>query len=284
MLMRFCIVPVVLAFFAAAPGCAPNFYFAGYAYGGAEVDSPLLGYQVAVEVSALGIREAADTNGWAFGLIPLMPCGWQAFKSPESLMHSYRKVRHSQWRDKTEPDDAEVYYPYELGLDLAETIQYDLKSSNLFRDVRFAYEGKYCAYGEKDVERYYPAVLFSIEVAEMTWYRYPTFYGVSMAGAIGWVIGLPVSYGTCRLVLEVEAVDVKHDETLWEKEYVAEPICVEWIYSNWGAGKSWCAALKQIMTEMRGDLVENIPEFERKMAEFEREAEKESEEESEDDW
>jgi hypothetical protein len=262
MLMRFCIVPVILAFFTAS-GCASNFYFEDYSYGDAEVEKPLLAYPVAVEVSALSLRETADTNGWAFGLIPLMPCGWQAIESPESLMHGYRKVRHGQWRDETEPDDAEEYYPYELGLDLAETIQYDLKSSNLFRDVRFVYEGTFCAYGEDDVARYYPAILFSIEVAEMTWYRYPTFYGLSMAGALGWVIGLPVSYGTCRLVLDVEAVDVKHDETLWEKEYVAEPVCVEWIYSNWG----------------------NIPEFDRKMAEFERKLEEEKkEDEPEDEW
>jgi len=279
MLIRLCIVTAIFTVALAATGCAPGYYFRDFVCEDQEVDVPLLRFPTVVEVLVSGLGEPTNTSTWAYGLIPLMPCGWQTIKSPEDLMHGYYRVKHQASLEESEGWEDDDYIPYDLAWDIAETIQYDLYSSNIFGDIRFIDEGIYSHWDEDDVEKYYPRLLLSIEVNEMTWQRHPTFYGLSVAGALGWVMGLPVSYGTCRLVLEVEAVDVAQDSTLWDKEYVAEVRCVEWIYSNWGAGKSWCAALKQIMTEMRGDLIEEIPEFEREMIRFEREAEDEPEDE-----
>jgi len=261
---------LLLAF---ASGCSPGGYFHHVQSGGQLVTVPLMPKRAAIAVSDTGLAEGGATSGWAYGLIPLMPFGRQTFESPEALIHGFESGRHVPYLEAQDAPDSPPpdgfdpdYVPYDLAWEMADTIQRDLAASNLFSELRYEYDGKYYTAESKSPLPYYtPEFKLDIEVKEMTWSRHPSFYGLSMGGAALWVLGLPVSYGTCRMVLAVEAVDVAGDELLWDKEYAVEAPCAEWLYWNWGADKSWSEALAKILAELRLDLKQNLPGMANKM-------------------
>ncbi|MHC4660389.1 MAG: hypothetical protein ACYS8W_01750 [Planctomycetota bacterium] len=299
---RACVLAAVLLLLSVTGGCTIGGYFVDYMYSGAITESPLLNKRVVVEVTDYGLTEGRNTHGWAYGLIPLMPFGWQVIASPETFVHGSERVQHGflleiekaemleaeNRTDEIDRDDLhtaienlkEDYYPFDLGYEMVAVVAYDLYESNLFRDINFLYLGEYFDPFEESVLRYRPEVKIAIEVVEMKWSRYPTFYGLSFAGAAGWLVGFPVSFGKCRMELFVEVLDVSGEEPepLWDSDYSAEVSCTEWLFYNWRASRAWANALEDVMIRLRRDLKENIPDFERQMAGLE------DEDEEEEDW
>lgn len=164
--------------------------------------APVLNKSVAV-APLTDHRENSNTNAWMMYMIPLMPFGWQTFNTPETVqMH----MQSGLW----------IFKPSE---DFAKAIAEELHNSSIFKEVFFTHresEGEIALRG-KILSTKYDGYMFT--------------YGLSVYGPLLWFICLPTSYVSNDLALQLQLVDLKTQDVLWEQSYKKEDSKISIIYA-----------------------------------------------------
>ncbi len=166
------------------------------------VDSkPILNKSVAVP-PLIDQRENSNTNAAMMYLIPLMPFGWQDLNTPETVqMH----MNSGLW----------IFKPTE---DFAKAIAEELNNSSIFKETFFTHresEAELSLRG-KILSTKYDAYMFT--------------YGLSAYGPLLWFFCFPASYVSNDLGLELQLVDLKTKDVLWQQSYKKEDSRISLIY------------------------------------------------------
>lgn len=163
--------------------------------------APILNKSVAVPPLA-DQRENSNTNAFLMYLIPLMPMGWQNLNAPESIqMH----MNSGLW----------LFKPSE---DFAKAIAEELNNASMFKEVFFTHrpsEAELTLRG-KILSTKYEGYLFS--------------YGLSVYGPLLWFFCFPATSVSNDLALQLQLVDSKTEEILWEQSYKKEDSHVSIFY------------------------------------------------------
>ncbi|NLX50648.1 MAG: hypothetical protein GXY72_00935 [Deltaproteobacteria bacterium] len=148
-------------------------------------------------------RENSNTNAAMMYMIPLMPFGWQNLNTPETVsMH----IQSGLW----------IFKPSE---DFAKAIAEELQNSSIFKEAFFTHresEGEIALRG-KILSTKYEGYMFT--------------YGLSVYGPLLWIFCLPTSYVSNDLSLQLQLVDLKTQEVLWEQSYKKEDNKTSIIYA-----------------------------------------------------
>ena len=181
--------------------------------------TPILNKSVAVP-PLVDQRENSNTNAALVYLIPLMPVGWQSLNTPEAV-HGH--MNSGLW----------LFKPTE---DFAKAIAEELNNSSMFKEAFFTHresEGELAIRG-KVLSTKYDGYLFS--------------YGLSVYGPLLWFFFFPATYVSNDLGLQLQLVDMKTQQVLWEESYKKEDGHVSIIY-NLQPDFMYDTFLKDIMKE-----------------------------------
>jgi hypothetical protein len=166
------------------------------------VSTPILNKSVAVP-PLMDQRENANTNAVLMYLIPLMPFGWQNLNTPETIqMH----LNSGLWTFKP-PED------------FAKAIAEELNNSSIFKEVFFTHR-------ESEAE-----LAFRGKILSTKYDGYMFTYGLSVYGALPWFFFFPATYVSNELGLQMQLVDLKTQDVLWEQSYKKEDSHVSIIYA-----------------------------------------------------
>ena len=122
-------------------------------------------------------RENVNYDRMLIGFIPLMPYGWQEFKTPETVLN-------------------QQFYPKE---DFAKAAAQELNSVSMFKDVFFSYketDSDYILVGE-------------LEQSDIQSKAY--FYGLSAPGDLLWLIGFPGGSYANKISITFKLMDKNYD-------------------------------------------------------------------------
>ena len=166
------------------------------------VATPLLNKSVAVP-PLVDDRQNSNTNAMLMYMIPLMPFGWQNLNTPETIqMHANSGL----WIFK--PSD-----------DFAKAIAEELNNSSIFKEAFFTNresEGELAIRGK---------------VLSTNYDSYMYTYGLSVYGPLLWLFFFPADYVSNDLGLQLQLVDLKTQNVLWEQSYKKEDSHVSLIYA-----------------------------------------------------
>lgn len=165
-------------------------------------------------------RDNVNGNYVLMYLIPLMPFGWQNLNTPEGVqMH----LASGLWQFK----------PAE---DFAKAIAEELNNTSIFKEVFFSHrqsEADLTLKG-KIISTKYSGYMFS--------------YGLSVEGPLLWLFCFPSDYVSNELALQLQLVDTKTDDILWEQSFKKEASHIDIIY-DLQPDFMYDTLLKEIMKE-----------------------------------
>lgn len=126
---------------------------------------------------------------------------------------------------KSEINPLSKYNYFQLDLqDMMQTlVSKDLRFSGIFREVktvRFDENSEKPGFGH----------ILRMSIINCAWNRYFTTYGLAWPGAFLWTFGLPVSYGSVSMEIEVQLVEVGTRTVVAKGSFKAETSCTEYIY------------------------------------------------------
>lgn len=163
--------------------------------------TPILNKSVAVPPLS-DQRENTNNNMAGMYLIPLMPFGWQDLNTPEGVqMHTNSGL----W----------IFRPNE---DFAKAIAEELSNTSMFKEVFFTHR-------PSDAELTLKGKILSTKYDGKM-----ITYGLSVYGPLLWLIGLPASYVSNDLSLQLELVETKTNAVLWQQSYQKNSDTVSIIY------------------------------------------------------
>jgi hypothetical protein len=201
------VVPLVLA--SLVVGCGVTTLRGGFEPG---PESPSGEGQIArLEVS--GLADARPLAGRSrvgpgfLALIPLVPYGHQQF-SPESAQMTGTLTTESMLSE------------------LVDVVVRDLQRAGLSSEVSKGGLGLQDL-GEGRTEA--AAHQLRLTLDEGIYHRNQTLYGVSLAGALLWIVGLPSSYGSAELAFTAELVD-PGGRSLGSRRFRESSRATEWLY------------------------------------------------------
>jgi hypothetical protein len=199
---KFAVFSVILAILFVTGGCSST---RTWVYNANSYDKPqTVSEKTAVVLPFNDARENENSNFFAMYLIPVMPFGWQTYKTPEGVqMH----MTSGMWVN---------YKPVE---DFPKALSAELQNAGMFKDVGFDYRK-----GNNDI-------IIGGKILSTEYDGYLISYGLSAYGPLLWYIGFPATVVTNELSVELTATDAKTDKQLFAKTYTAEPYSVVgWLY------------------------------------------------------
>lgn len=148
-------------------------------------------------------RDNSNQNYVLLYLIPLMPFGWQELNTPEGInMH----LASGLWQFK----------PAE---DFAKAIAEELNNTSIFKEVFFTHR-------QSEADLTLKGKLISTKYS-----GYMFTYGLSVEGPLLWTFCFPSDYVSNELVLQLQLVDTKTDNILWEQSFNKEDSHIDIIYA-----------------------------------------------------
>jgi curli biogenesis system outer membrane secretion channel CsgG len=195
--------------------------------------APMINKSVSVSPLLDG-RENVNKNMVMMYLIPLMPFGWQDFKTPEGVQVH---LTSGLWQFK----------PAE---DFAKAIAEELNNSGIFKEAFFTNRSS-----EGDL-------FFKGEIKSTDYNGKMISYCFSIEGPLLWLIGLPASTVENVLALSLQLVDPKTNEVLWAESYEKRDGNTSWIYAL-QPDFLYDRLLKEIMKEV-------IPSLKNKLANYQK--------------
>lgn len=171
-------------------------------------------------------RENMNKDRIAIGFIPLMPYGWQDFKTPETVIQ-------------------QQFYPKE---DFAKATAQELNSASIFKDVFFSFK-------ETDADYILVGELEQSEINTKIF-----FYGLSAPGDLLWLIGFPAGTLANKITINFKLIDKNYD-VKFEKRYSSGFDEIYWLYEGTLPLLSLDKPLKNILLQLKEDLKINSKIF-----------------------
>lgn len=177
-------------------------------------------------------RNNVNNNYVMMYLIPLMPFGWQDLNTPEGVqMH----MNSGLW----------LFKPAE---DFAKAIAEELNNTSIFKEVFFTYR-------ESEADLTLKGKLISTKYS-----GYIISYGLSVEGPLLWLFCFPSSYVSNELALQLQLVDTKTDNILWEQSFNKEDSHIDIIYAL-QPDFMYDTLLKEIMKEAIPSIKSKLDKF-----------------------
>ncbi|MBA7575548.1 hypothetical protein ES695_08525 [Candidatus Atribacteria bacterium 1244-E10-H5-B2] len=225
-----CVIGICLIIIALT-GCYPSKLFLGEY----QVEPPV--FAKPLSDATLKINACKDnrkslknsTNAIFLIFIPFVPYATDHIQSPEKFVGTLFTVEE-----------------YSITRDLTMAVVNDLKQSNIFANVTGTLSLKPTDYD----------YILSLKLNKATWHRSLTWYGLSVAGDILWILGLPCSYGNVELEIGFSLIDAKSEKEIWVKSYKETESVIEGEYYNFNTNGRWGPPFKRIMKNLRKDLAE----------------------------
>ncbi len=104
-----------------------------------------------------------------------------------------------------------------------------------------------------------PGTTLELTLTEGVFNRNVTLYCVSFAGALLWVVGAPVSYGSAELGIRAELKDAS-GQSLGSRGFAKSESVVEWLYRPVGPAftRTMVEVYGEISPELRGFVTETL--------------------------
>lgn len=166
-------------------------------------------------------RENVNHDRFAIGLIPLVPYGWQDFKTPETVIN-------------------QQFYPKE---DFAKATAQELSSASLFKDVFFSFketDSDYILVGELEQSDIHTKIFL---------------YGLSAPGDLLWLLGFPAGSYSNEITVNFKLLD-KNYNVKFSKKYSEKIEEIRWIYEGAIPLLSLDKPLKRILLQLKEDIKE----------------------------
>jgi hypothetical protein len=151
-------------------------------------------------------RPLAGESEYAGGyliLIPLWPYGWQEM-TPEFIYEQGKLA------------------PYDFRGDITKIMVKDLRAAGIANEVVIGGEVDTSGTGSHQLR---------VILKEGIWHRHPTFYCLSLPGLLFYSFGLPVSYGSGELKLELELLDGS-GTVVGKQEFTEKESATQWPWSS----------------------------------------------------
>mgnify|MGYP001163300003 CR=1 FL=1 len=181
--------------------------------------APVLNKSVAVPPFS-DQRENTNSNYAMMYLVPLMPFGWQDLNTPEGVqMH----LNSGLW----------IFKPNE---DFAKATAEELNNTSMFKEVFFTHRAS-----DADLTLKGKIISTNYNGKMIT-------YGLSAYGPLLWFIGFPATYVENALELQLELIEGKTNEVLWQKSFKKDQNHVSVIYAM-QPDFMYDSLLKEVMNE-----------------------------------
>lgn len=218
--------------YSAAPGTLGVFKARGEARKTVAV-MPFLDQRTVNQLTGPAVTE--DTDGFYWGFLPLVPCGFT---------------------EKDEPEKGEDFvslgrFHFDPANDLAQAAFTSLKASNLFRSVTRANTLE-----QAQTDYVFRGRLTGTHYSGKIYAYFITYF---LSPAL-WIIGAPSGSSTCRLGVAFELTERATGKIIWSYTFDEEAYLFHWIYARTGKDTSLYAGLmKQAMNAALFNLNEKVP-------------------------
>lgn len=188
------------------------------------------------KIAVLPFQELrVDENNQKFWLylLPLMPYGYANYQRPDAA-RLFVTVNEFQ---------------FDASEDLAKSVAYSFRKSNLFEDAFFSYGG------DKDKADW--LLEGNIETIDYNGAIYS--YGLSVYGPLLWFLGLPAGSSENIVKLSFVLKDIKTGKIIWENSYHDSDKIIQGLYYNWGRDvKGYSLIMQRIMNQVIEDISRTI--------------------------
>jgi len=127
---------------------------------------------------------------------------------------------------KLNPTTRYTYLQNDLPVLIQQLTTEDLRASGLFREINVA------DINNPGISPVPEAYRLQLTLKDSVWKRHVTSYCLSYPGAFLWIFGMPVSYGSVSLEIEVVLLDQVSNKILGKKLFNREIPCTEFIYDQ----------------------------------------------------